>query len=104
MTTSDDTTPDATTADGDALSADARAIAAWVEAVTQELGLSDVDGAALVDTVLDLTSDVAHHVSRPGAPVTAFLVGLAAGRASDPSVATRDHADAVGRLAGTWEA
>src|SRR5690348_16078863 len=97
------TTPDRT-ADGDALSADARALAPWIEAVARELGLADVDATALVDTVLDLPSDVARQVSRPGAPVTAFLVGLAAGRAADPSVAARDHADAVSRLAGTWEA
>ena len=51
----------------------------WVTAVRQELGLEDtVDADALVDKVLDLTADVAHGVSRPAAPVTAYLLGLAA--------------------------
>ena len=77
----------------------------WVTAVRRELGLEgsfDVD--ALVDKVLDLTSDVAHGVSRPAAPVTAFLVGLAAGRAADVSTAVTDHAGVVSRLAEGWDA
>jgi hypothetical protein len=52
--------------------------------------------------VLDLTSDVAHGVSRPGAPVTAFLVGVAAGRADDPAVAARDYAQKISALADGW--
>jgi hypothetical protein len=32
------------------------------------------------DLVLDLARDAAHGVARPAAPVTTFLVGLAAGR------------------------
>jgi Domain of unknown function (DUF6457) len=84
---------------------DARALQEWVTAVGRELGLEGaVEGVGLVDTVLDLTSDVAHGVSRPGAPVTAFLVGLAAGRAEDPAVAARDYAEKIARLASTWDA
>ncbi len=84
---------------------DARALSAWVEAVARELGLEGaLDGVELVDTVLDLTSDVAHGVSRPGAPVTAFLIGVAAGRADDPAVATRDYAQRIGGLASSWDA
>lgn len=84
---------------------EARALADWVAAVGRELGLEDaVEGVGLVDTVLDLTSDVAHGVSRPGAPVTAFLVGVAAGRAEDPAVAARDYAQRIGRLASSWDA
>lgn len=42
----------------------------------------DLDPAAIdVTALLDLTRDVAHGVARPAAPLTAFLVGLAAGRA-----------------------
>jgi hypothetical protein len=33
------------------------------------------------DLLLDLTRDVAHGVARPAAPLTAYLVGLAVGRA-----------------------
>jgi Domain of unknown function (DUF6457) len=84
-------------------SSDAAALSAWVSAVAKELGIEQVvDAVALVDTVLDLTSDVAHGVSRPAAPVTAFLVGIAAGRADAPAEAVRAYADQVGRLADDW--
>jgi hypothetical protein len=55
---------------------------AWLEQVAEELGLPQDAARAQVRGVLDLTSAVAHHRSRPAAPVTAFLVGLAAGRAA----------------------
>jgi hypothetical protein len=62
----------------------------WVALAAAELGLdpADVD----VPMVLDLARDVAHHVLRPGAPVTAYLLGVAVGRGADP-------AEAAGRLA-----
>jgi hypothetical protein len=85
------------------LSSDANALSEWVTAVARELGLEEaLDSATTVDMVLDLTSDVAHGVSRPGAPVTAFLVGVAAGRAEDPAVAARDYAQKISRLADGW--
>lgn len=83
-------------------SKDAQALAEWVGAVARELGLDGVDDGAMVDMVLDLTADVAHGVSRPGAPVTAFLVGVAAGRAADPAAAAREHAATISRLAAGW--
>jgi hypothetical protein len=83
---------------------EAKALSDWVEAVSRELGLDrPFDGVGLVDVVLDLTSDVARGVSRPGAPVTAFLIGVAAGRADDPSVAARDYAEKISRLAAGWD-
>jgi hypothetical protein len=86
-------------------SSDARALSEWVTAVVRELGIEDaLEREGVVDMVLDLTSDVAHGVSRPGAPVTAFLVGVAAGRAADPAVAARDYAQKVSRLADGWAA
>ncbi|MGC5617090.1 DUF6457 domain-containing protein [Georgenia sp. Z1491] len=56
----------------------------WLVEAADELGLDpdDVD----IDVVLDLTRDVAHDVARPAAPLTAFLLGLAAGRSGDPAV------------------
>lgn len=61
----------------------------WVAAVSEELGLGDVDVAA----VLDLARDVAHGVARPAAPLTCLLVGLAASDASDlPTVIARVRA------------
>lgn len=85
------------------MSDDANAMAAWVRAVTRELGLHDVDTVAAVDTVLDLTSDVAHGVSRPGAPVTAFLLGIAAGRADEPDEAVTELARKLSDLAENWD-
>ena len=82
-------------------SSDATALSEWVAAVARELGLGEVPPGT-VDMVLDLTADVAHGVSRPGAPVTAFLVGLAAGRASDPAAAATSHAAAISTLAASW--
>ncbi len=84
-------------------SSDARALSEWVTAVVKELGIEGaVEGGSVIDMVLDLTSDVAHGVSRPGAPVTAFLVGLAAGRSADPAAAARDHARKISALADSW--
>ena len=53
------------------------ALDTWTGEVCAALGLdpSVVDR----DLVLDLARDVAHGVARPAAPLTAFLVGLAAG-------------------------
>jgi hypothetical protein len=85
-------------------SSDARALSEWVTAVVRELGIEGaLEREGVVDMVLDLTSDVAHGVSRPGAPVTAFLVGIAAGRADDPAVAARDYAQKISRLADGWD-
>ena len=76
----------------------------WVGQVAGRLGLdlAGVDQQELVTAVLDLTADVAHGVSRPAAPVTAFLVGLAAGRAADPGAAVAEHIATVRDLAALW--
>ncbi|MFK0101221.1 NTP transferase domain-containing protein [Streptomyces sp. NPDC091040] len=51
----------------------------WITAVKEELGIDlDVDTALL----LDLARDAAHGVARPAAPLTTFLVGYAAAKAS----------------------
>lgn len=81
---------------------DVAAMADWLSAVAAELGLTDLDVDAAVDTVLDLTSDVAHGVARPAAPVTAFLLGIAAGRAADPDTAVTELAERLSRRADTW--
>ncbi len=82
---------------------DANALTDWLTAVTQELGLENaVESGGTVDMVLDMTADVAHGVSRPGAPVTAFLLGIAAGRAEEPAVAARDYAGKISKLAQGW--
>ena len=57
-------------------------LAAWVVRVCAELGLEPL-GAGERDAILDLAREVAHNVARPGAPVTAFLLGVAVGRGAD---------------------
>lgn len=57
----------------------------WTTAACAELGLDKSD--AHVKLVLDLARDVAHNVVRPGAPVSAYLLGLAVGRGADPAEA-----------------
>ncbi|MEQ4300647.1 DUF6457 domain-containing protein [Plantactinospora sp. B6F1] len=70
----------------------------WVAAACAEL---DLDPAQVdVPRVLDLARDVAHNVLRPGAPVTAYLLGVAVGRGADPAVA----ATALTALATGWPA
>ncbi len=80
------------------------AIQEWVAAAARQLGLdlTGTDQDALITAVLDLTADIAHGVSRPAAPVTAFLVGLAAGSAADPLAAVPDRIAAVRDLAAVW--
>lgn len=57
----------------------------WVAEVSAELGLG---GAVVpVKQVLDVARDVAHNVLRPGAPVSAYLLGLAVGAGADPAEA-----------------
>jgi pyrrolidone-carboxylate peptidase len=50
----------------------------FATALAAELGLDDVEFD--IAAVLDVAADAAHGVMRPAAPVTTFLVGLAAGR------------------------
>ena len=70
----------------------------WIAAACDELGLnpSDVDAKS----VLDVARDVAHNVVRPGAPVTAYLMGIAVGRGADPA----EVADRLSALALEWPA
>jgi hypothetical protein len=57
-------------------------LAEWTALVCNELGIDQekVDR----DAVLDLTRDVAHGVTRPAAPLTAYLLGLAQGAGTAP--------------------
>lgn len=68
----------------------------WVAAASAELGLSPAD--VQVDTVLDLARDVARQVLRPGAPVTAYLMGVAVGRGAAPAAV----AERLTELALSW--
>ncbi|ONH36495.1 NTP transferase domain-containing protein [Protofrankia sp. BMG5.30] len=64
--------------------------------VVDAAGALDLDPALLdVQGVLKLAREVAHAVERPAAPLTAFLVGLAAGRAGGDPRAVRLATDRV---------
>ena len=75
----------------------------WVDLVCRELDITDaVSPAAMQSRVLDLSRDVAHQVARPAAPLTAYLLGLAAGRSSDPEVTADQLAQRLSLLAQHW--
>jgi hypothetical protein len=69
----------------------------WTEAACAELGLDRQE--ADIEAVLDLARDVAHHVARPAAPLTAFVLGLAVGRGHPIEQA----AQRLRALASAWE-
>jgi hypothetical protein len=71
---------------------------AWIEAASAELGLAP--GDVMAKEVLDVARDVAHQVLRPGAPVSAYLMGVAVGRGAEPS----DVAARLSALALAWPA
>lgn len=81
---------------------------AWLDAVSAELGTDRSVMDANTAGLLDLIRDVAHGPSRPGAPMTAFLVGLASASGSDdPTVQAQTVAErvaAVNRLIAGWPA
>ena len=59
----------------------------WWDQVSQALEIAALAPPELMPQVLDLTRDAAHGVSRPAAPLTAFLLGVAVGEGADPEVA-----------------
>ena len=69
----------------------------WIQAACAELGLDPAQ--VPVRLVLDLARDVAHQVDRPGAPLTAFLLGLAVGSGQPLDAAAGQLTD----LAARWE-
>ncbi|MGX5696658.1 DUF6457 domain-containing protein [Agromyces soli] len=69
----------------------------WLAAVAAELGVDP--GAVSIPAVLDLARDVAHGVARPAAPLTAFVVGLAAGAGLG---STDELAARAAALAARW--
>ena len=55
----------------------------WLKEVCDILDLPVDIQRESIKGVLEVTSAVAHNRSRPAAPVTAFLIGLAAGAAAE---------------------
>ena len=68
----------------------------WVQAVCAELGIES--GDVHRDLILDVARDVAHGVTRPAAPLTAYIMGLAAGRGTP----VRDAAARITEMAEGW--
>lgn len=68
----------------------------WIQAACAELGIDPggVDRAL----ILDVARDVAHGVARPAAPLTAYLMGLAAGQGTP----VRDAAARLTEMAEGW--
>jgi hypothetical protein len=75
----------------------------WLAQASTDLGLDAGTGAAYRDLVLDLARDVAHGVARPAAPLTTFLLGLAAGRAGGTDEEVRRLAGVAGGSAQVWQ-
>lgn len=70
----------------------------WLQRVIAELGI-DEEVLAAQDSLLNMTAHVAHGPSRPAAPITAYLIGYAAGaKGIDASKAADDLAE----LAKNW--
>jgi hypothetical protein len=69
----------------------------WGTAAAGALGLDGLDRTEQ-ELVLELAKVVAHGVVRPGAPVSAYLLGVAVGRGADPQTG----AATLTRLAQNW--
>lgn len=72
----------------------------WTRLVVAEF---ELDPGYDRDLILDLTRTVAHEVARPAAPLTAFLVGVAAGRQDGSPEQVRAAAERVAALAKHYE-
>lgn len=76
------------------------ALDAWAEALRELFGLSPDD--IPVSLILDLARDVAVGVARPAAPLSAFVAGLAAGRAGGTPEQVRRSVAEITSLANGW--
>lgn len=70
----------------------------WTTAVCDTLNLGPVTDQVDTGLVLGLARDVAHTVSRPAAPLSAYLLGLAVGRGADPTQAAAE----ITQLSQRW--
>jgi Domain of unknown function (DUF6457) len=68
----------------------------WVQAACAELGIDPAEVHR--ELILDVARDVAHGVARPAAPLTAYLLGLAAGQGTP----VRDAAARITEMAEGW--
>lgn len=73
----------------------------WVDELCRELSVPR--DAVDIDAVLELAKDAAHSVERPAAPVTAYLVGYAAGARGGGTATVDELVRRAGRLARDWD-
>lgn len=72
----------------------------WVIELAAALGIGEEASVAVDrDLLLDVARDAAHGIARPAAPLTTFLVGLAAGMAGGGPDAVRAAAATAMQLA-----
>lgn len=76
------------------------ALDAWAEALRELFGLQPDD--VPIPVILDLARDVAVGVARPAAPLSAFVAGLAAGRAGGSPDQVRRAVSEITSLANGW--
>jgi Domain of unknown function (DUF6457) len=73
----------------------------WVAELSRAL---EIDASAIdTDALLDLARAAAHGIARPAAPVTTFLVGLAAGRRGGSAEAIAEYLTTAQVLAESHE-
>lgn len=72
----------------------------WLDELKHALGIEDdID----VKELLDVARVVAHKVERRAAPVTTYVIGVAAGRAGGDPAAVADASRKTMELARAWE-
>lgn len=74
-------------------------MAKWLDAVAEEIDADSAPVTAHRDELLDLVSTIAHGPSRPGAPMTLFLLGMRAAQGENVS----ELVAKVEALAGRYE-
>jgi hypothetical protein len=67
----------------------------WIAAVQKELGL---DVSFDTDAILDVAREAAHATERKAAPVTTYLMGVAAAQGANP----QEVAAKIEKLAKSW--
>jgi hypothetical protein len=67
----------------------------WIAAVKKELGL---DVSFDTDAILDVAREAAHATERKAAPVTTYLMGVAAAQGANP----QEVAAKIEKLAKSW--
>lgn len=69
----------------------------WLKQVAATLGIPETE--IPVNSLLDLTREVAHNVERKSAPLTTFLIGLAAGKTG---VSEKELIEKVNQAINDW--